>query len=105
MQFARETMSDLTTALSVTVLSSTAGLALASVLPPTELWTDPRFWAPICSAAVNGVWLLWRIWKRRQHQLHRRDDVRDVRLALAQKKVRELEAKLKQKQSKDSFPR
>ena len=62
----RTTMHDLLLALSVTVLSSTAGLAVSSVVPPSDWWQDPRLLAPLLSAAVNGIWLLWRIWRRRQ---------------------------------------
>ena len=60
-------LNDLHLALSVTVLSSTTGLAVAAVVPPIpHFWEDPRFLAPILSALVNAVWLLFRIWRRRQ---------------------------------------
>ena len=64
-------MNDLLLALAMTVLASTTGLVAAAILPPMNWWNDPRLFAPLLSAAVNGLWLLFRVWKRRRAESHR----------------------------------
>ncbi len=58
------TMNDLFLALSVTVLSSTAGLAVAAIIPPLDVWHDPRLWAPVGTLAVNAIWFVYRVYRR-----------------------------------------
>lgn len=67
-------MNDFLLALTVTVLSSTAGLAVSSVVPASDWWHDPRLLGPLVTCGVNAIWLLYRIWRRRRHRQTLLDD-------------------------------
>lgn len=87
--FQHSTMQDLTSALTITVLSSTFGLAVAAVVP-FDLWRDPRTLAPVVTLLVNAVWLGYRIWKRRQYRQAKQDAQR-LALAVRDEQIAKLE--------------